>query len=105
TATTRPTRWRTATTRRVASCPSTTSSGGRCSSAGRPTAGPGSRTTRPPSTAWTARRDVAVVDPTLEFEAALLASGARYVIGCDEVGRGAIAGPVAVGVAVVAADS
>ena len=42
-----------------------------------------------------------VADPTLEVEAALHAGGHRYVIGCDEVGRGAIAGPVAVGLAVV----
>ena len=38
------------------------------------------------------------VDPTLEVERDLLADGARWVIGCDEVGRGALAGPVAVGV-------
>lgn len=42
-----------------------------------------------------------VADPTLETEAMLHAAGARYVIGVDEVGRGAIAGPVAVGVCVV----
>jgi len=36
-------------------------------------------------------------DPTLEFERACFASGAATVIGLDEVGRGAIAGPVAVG--------
>ena len=36
-------------------------------------------------------------DPTLEVEAALFAAGSRFVIGIDEVGRGAIAGPVAVG--------
>jgi ribonuclease HII len=42
-----------------------------------------------------------VADPTREFEAALHAEGARYVIGCDEVGRGAIAGPVGVGLCVV----
>ena len=42
-----------------------------------------------------------VADPTLEVEAALHESGHRFVIGCDEVGRGAIAGPVAVGLAVV----
>lgn len=42
-----------------------------------------------------------VSDPTLEVETALHASGVRYVIGCDEVGRGAIAGPVAVGLCVV----
>jgi ribonuclease HII len=44
---------------------------------------------------------VAVVDPTFEVETSLFAGGARYIIGCDEVGRGAIAGPVAVGLAVV----
>ncbi len=42
-----------------------------------------------------------IADPTLEYEMALHARGHRYVIGCDEVGRGAIAGPVAVGLAVV----
>jgi ribonuclease HII len=42
-----------------------------------------------------------VADPTLDVERELHASGHRYVIGCDEVGRGAIAGPVAVGLAVV----
>ncbi|MFV0435539.1 MAG: ribonuclease HII [Leucobacter sp.] len=36
-------------------------------------------------------------DPTLDFEAACFAAGAELVIGVDEVGRGAIAGPVAVG--------
>lgn len=44
---------------------------------------------------------MAVADPTLEVERELFASGARYVIGCDEVGRGAIAGPVAVGLCAV----
>ncbi|TFC95832.1 MULTISPECIES: ribonuclease HII [Cryobacterium] len=44
---------------------------------------------------------MAVVDPTLDVELALLAAGATCVIGCDEVGRGALAGPVGVGVAVV----
>ena len=44
---------------------------------------------------------MAVADPTLEVEAALHAEGHRFVIGCDEVGRGAIAGPVAVGLALV----
>jgi len=42
-----------------------------------------------------------VADPTLEVETALHSGGARFVIGCDEVGRGAIAGPVAVGLCVV----
>ncbi|WP_022886465.1 ribonuclease HII [Glaciibacter superstes] len=42
-----------------------------------------------------------VADPTMEVERALIASGVPCVIGCDEVGRGALAGPVAVGLAVV----
>lgn len=45
-----------------------------------------------------------VTDPTLEFESELHAGGARFVIGCDEVGRGAIAGPVAIGLCVVDAS-
>ena len=40
---------------------------------------------------------VSVADPSLDHEAVLHRAGVRYVIGCDEVGRGAIAGPVAVG--------
>jgi ribonuclease HII len=44
---------------------------------------------------------VTVADPTLDVEAEMHASGARFVIGCDEVGRGAIAGPVGVGVCLV----
>jgi ribonuclease HII len=43
---------------------------------------------------------MAVVDPTLRMERAMLREGAALVIGCDEVGRGAIAGPVAVGLSV-----
>lgn len=45
-----------------------------------------------------------IVSPTCDFERALHVSGAHWVIGCDEVGRGAIAGPVAVGMVVVDAD-
>ena len=44
---------------------------------------------------------MAVADPTLKLERAIHREGHRFVIGCDEVGRGAIAGPVAVGLAVV----
>lgn len=40
-------------------------------------------------------------DPNLEFETELLVGGASFVIGVDEVGRGAIAGPVTVGIAVI----
>lgn len=40
-------------------------------------------------------------DPTLEVERQLHEAGARFVIGCDEVGRGALAGPVAVGLSLV----
>lgn len=39
--------------------------------------------------------------PNLVVESALHESGVQFVIGCDEVGRGAIAGPVAVGLCVV----
>lgn len=39
--------------------------------------------------------------PTLELERSLIGAGARTVAGMDEVGRGAIAGPVMVGVVVV----
>lgn len=37
-------------------------------------------------------------DPTLGFEQSCFDAGSPFVIGIDEVGRGAIAGPVAVGV-------
>lgn len=43
--------------------------------------------------------------PSLDLERSLWAAGSRFVIGMDEVGRGAIAGPVAVGVALVDRDS
>lgn len=43
--------------------------------------------------------------PTLRQERALLAGGARLVAGMDEVGRGALAGPVSVGVVVVDAST
>jgi ribonuclease HII len=46
-----------------------------------------------------------VQDPTLELERELLAAGAALVIGCDEVGRGALAGPVAVGMAAIGPDA
>ncbi|AYF98603.1 ribonuclease HII [Protaetiibacter intestinalis] len=45
-----------------------------------------------------------VADPTLRFERTLFREGAPLVIGCDEVGRGAIAGPVAVGLGVFLPD-
>lgn len=40
-------------------------------------------------------------DPTLVVEHELFAEGAQLIIGMDEVGRGAIAGPVAVGAHVI----
>lgn len=39
--------------------------------------------------------------PSLSLEQTLFDSGASYVLGIDEVGRGSIAGPVAVGVVVL----
>lgn len=44
---------------------------------------------------------MAATEPTLDVEADLHDGGAAFVIGVDEVGRGAIAGPVGVGMCVV----
>lgn len=41
----------------------------------------------------------------LEYEQQLFASGARTVAGIDEVGRGSMAGPVTVGVAILSRDA
>lgn len=57
------------------------------------------RTARPEGTARASRSTRAT--PTLRTERALLASGPQLVAGMDEVGRGALAGPVSVGVVVV----
>jgi ribonuclease HII len=43
--------------------------------------------------------------PSLKFEHELIAAGNRFVIGIDEVGRGAIAGPVAVAAALLDSKS
>lgn len=43
--------------------------------------------------------------PTLRTERALLASGPQLVVGMDEVGRGALAGPVSVGAVVVGGNT
>ena len=48
---------------------------------------------------------ISSTSPTLDLEQELIASGARYVAGVDEVGRGALAGPVSVGVAIVDAKT
>lgn len=39
--------------------------------------------------------------PTLRYERSFLAEGHRLLAGCDEVGRGALAGPVTVGLVVI----
>ncbi len=44
------------------------------------------------------------VDPTLDREQAMFAAGANVVIGLDEVGRGAMAGPVMVGACAITAS-
>ena len=44
------------------------------------------------------------VVPSYRFENELHAAGSTTIIGCDEVGRGALAGPVAVGMVVVDAQ-
>lgn len=43
--------------------------------------------------------------PTREFERALRADGHRVIVGVDEVGKGAWAGPLAIGVAVIPDES
>lgn len=43
--------------------------------------------------------------PTLGLERSFLASGHRFVAGCDEVGRGSLAGPVSVGMVVIDATA
>ena len=43
--------------------------------------------------------------PTLRHERILMREGARLVIGMDEVGRGALAGPVGVGLSIVDIDT
>jgi ribonuclease HII len=43
-------------------------------------------------------------EPTLDTERSLFADGVRVVAGMDEVGRGAIAGPVTIGVVAVNSD-
>jgi ribonuclease HII len=40
-------------------------------------------------------------NPSLSFENSFFETGTRFIIGIDEVGRGSIAGPVAVGVALL----
>ncbi len=42
--------------------------------------------------------------PTLDYERRFRSSGARLLAGIDEVGRGALAGPVSVGIAVIDLD-
>jgi len=48
--------------------------------------------------------DVARPEPTLDVEREFFAGGARIVAGVDEVGRGAIAGPVTIGVVAIDAS-
>lgn len=45
------------------------------------------------------------VDPDLGFERGLWAGGLKHVAGLDEAGRGALAGPVAVGAVILPCDS
>jgi ribonuclease HII len=45
------------------------------------------------------------IDPDLSFEKRLWRSGLKYVAGLDEAGRGALAGPVAVGAVILRSDA
>ncbi|NMR19591.1 ribonuclease HII [Cellulomonas fimi] len=53
----------------------------------------------------TQRRTTPTPTPTLRRERALLGAGAALVVGMDEVGRGALAGPVSVGAVAVGATT
>lgn len=50
-------------------------------------------------------RSAAAKGPTLRFERTFAAMGHRVLAGCDEVGRGALAGPVSVGLVAVQLES
>ncbi|MCZ2403874.1 ribonuclease HII [Paenarthrobacter sp. Z7-10] len=50
-------------------------------------------------------RGKAVAAPTLRYERSFLADGRRLIAGCDEVGRGSLAGPVSVGMVVIDASA
>jgi len=43
--------------------------------------------------------------PTLRFERSLLRGGVRHLAACDEVGRGALCGPVTIGVVVISEET
>jgi ribonuclease HII len=47
---------------------------------------------------------MARVDPDIKFETELWQSGLKYIAGLDEAGRGALAGPVAVGAVILPND-
>ncbi|MER1997548.1 MAG: ribonuclease HII [Arthrobacter sp.] len=51
------------------------------------------------------RTRTAAKGPTLRYERSFTALGHRVLAGCDEVGRGALAGPVSVGLVAVQLDS
>lgn len=61
----------------------------------------GARRPTPPRAARSRATATGRRSPTLRHERVLLGNGARLVAGMDEVGRGALAGPVSVGVVVV----
>ncbi len=46
-----------------------------------------------------------MIRPSLRHEKSLLRQGHHVIAGCDEVGRGALGGPVTVGFAAVDADT
>lgn len=63
--------------------------------------------TKPTKTKPTKAKPTKATPPAadLEYEQRLFASGARTVAGIDEVGRGSMAGPVSVGVAILTPDA
>jgi ribonuclease HII len=57
-----------------------------------------------PTTVAPLRRAIKAKAPSLRYERALWSDGATTVVGLDEVGRGAWAGPLTIGAAIVPAD-
>jgi len=67
-------------------------------------AGAATRTPRPTGTAPVLRKALKRSAPSLDVERSLWADGHQVVVGIDEVGRGAWAGPLTLGAAVVPRD-
>ena len=62
---------------------------------------PAARALRSPKAKTGQTKSTGTKAPTLRYERTFAAAGHRVLAGCDEVGRGALAGPVSVGLVAV----